>query len=183
MSETARLFTNSLLTNNMTIAYFLGILFALIESKSIKDSFIKALRFAIVIFLVNILGWIFNYLLPTGFEALVPALFFVSTMIGIAFLSFLGELEGEYLAMPKFLFFLAPLFGSQWLIQSANYNYPEMVTATSGHVLGFYLIFVFTATIKEKIIISDASPVFKRYSTVLAALAMLAMGIIGFHLI
>ncbi len=183
MSETARLFTDSLLTNNMTIAYFLGILFAVIESKSIKNSFIKALRFAIAIFLVNILGWIFNYLLPAGYEALVPALFFVSTMMGISFLRLLGELEGEYLAMPKFLFFLAPLFGSQWLIQGANYNYPEMITSTSGHILGFYLIFVFTAAIKEKVIVSDASPVFKKYSTVLAALAMLAMGIIGFHLI
>lgn len=183
LSELSRLFLNSLLSRNMSLAYFLGILLMMVESETIKNTAVKALKYLSIIFVVNVLGWFLHSLLPANLDSLNPAIFFVTTVIGITVFKFWGELEGKWLGLPRFIIALGPLFGSQLLIQRGNYAYAEMMTVNTAYVLGSYILFVLIASIKEEIIVSDAAPVFKSYSTLLAAISMLALGIIGIQII
>ncbi|MFW5979809.1 MAG: hypothetical protein ACOCQ2_00430 [Halanaerobiales bacterium] len=182
LSDTARLFLNSLLNQNMTLVYFLGILFIMVEAKSIKKTSIKGLKYIVIILIVNILGWYFASVIFPGYVALRPAIFFITTILGITILLKWDELQGEWLGLPYYILFIGPLYGSQWLISSAGHDYSQMITVSSGYIIGFYILFVLSASMKEQILVSDATPLFKRYSTLLAALGMLALGIIGFHL-
>lgn len=183
LSELSRLFLKSLLRENLSIAFFLGILFMIVESKSIKGSIKVGAKFLTVVYGINILGWFLHEILVVGLDPLNPAIFFLTTIFGIGILKYWGELEGEWLGLPKFILAIAPLFGSQLLIQGGNYSYGEMMTVNTAYVLGGYILFVLIASIKEEILVSDARPVFKGYSTLLAAIAMLALGVIGIQII
>ncbi len=183
LSELTRLFLNSLLSENMSLAFFLGILFMMVESGSIKQTALKGLKYVSTVFVINILGWFLHSFLPAGLDPLNPAIFFITTVIGITVLKYWGELQGEWFGMPRFILALGPLFGSQLLIQRGAYSYAEMMSVNSAYILGGYILFVLIAAIKEEIIVSDAHPVFKSYSTLLAAVAMLALGVIGIQII
>lgn len=183
LSELSRLFLNSLLSENMSLAFFLGILFMIIESGTIKNTAIKAFKYVIAIFVINVLGWFLQSLLPGGLDPINPAMFFITTVMGITVLKYWGELKGEWFGLPKFILALGPLFGSQLLIQRGGYSYAEMMTVNTAYIIGIYLLFILIAAIKEEIIVSDAAPVFKSYSTLLAAIAMLALGVIGIQII
>lgn len=183
LSELTRLFLNSLLSENMSIAFFLGILFMMVESGTIKTTINKGLKYVTTVFVINILGWFLHSILPVGLDPLNPAIFFLTTILGIKVLKYWGELSGEWFGFPKLILALGPLFGSQLLIQNNGYNYAEMMTANLAYIIGGYVLFVLIAAIKEEIIVSDAAPVFKSYSTLLAAIAMMALGIIGIQII
>ena len=183
MSELGRLFLNSLLTENMSLAFFLGILFMIVESGTIKTTAARGLKYVSTVFVINWLGWFLHNLIPGRLDPLNPAVFFITTIIGIAVLKNWGELKGEWFGMPRFILALGPLFGAQFLIQDGGYSYAEMMTVNTAYIVGGYLLFVLIAAIKEEIIVSDAAPVFKSYSTVLAAIAMLALGVIGIQII
>ena len=183
LSELSRLFLNSLLSENVSLAFFLGILFMMVESGTIKQTAIKGLKYVSTIFVINILGWFLQSLMPGGLDPLNPAVFFLTTVMGITVLKYWGELEGKWFGLPRFILALGPLFGSQLLIQRGAYSYAEMMTVNTAYITGIYLLFVLIAAIKEEIIVSDAAPVFKSYSTLLAAIAVLAMGVIGFQII
>ncbi|MFN2341539.1 MAG: hypothetical protein ABR547_09760, partial [Halanaerobium sp.] len=105
------------------------------------------------------------------------------TVMGISILKHWCELESEWFGLPRFILALGPLFGSQLLIQRGSYSYAEMMTVNTAYIVGSYLLFVLIAAIKEEIIVSDAHPAFKSYSTLLAAIAMLALGVIGIQII
>lgn len=167
----------------MSIAFFLGILFMMVESGTIKATINRGSKYVTTVFVINVLGWFLHSLLPETFDPLNPAIFFLTTILGIKVLKYWGELKGEWFGLPKFILALGPLFGSQLLIQHNNYSYAEMMTANIAYVIGSYLLFVLIAAIKEEIIISDAAPVFKSYSTLLAAISMIALGIIGIQII
>jgi|GEM_PF-964661 Na+-translocating ferredoxin:NAD+ oxidoreductase RnfA subunit len=183
LSELQRLFLDSILSKNMSLAYFLGVLYMMVESKTIKDTTIKGLKFVSTVFIINILGWLLNSILPEYYDPINPAIFFLTTLLGIILLKYWGELDGEWFGLPRYILIIGPLFGSQLLIQSGNYSYPGMIVVNSAYVVGSFILFVLVASIKEEILVSDASPVFKSYSTILAAIAMLALGVIGFQLI
>jgi Na+-translocating ferredoxin:NAD+ oxidoreductase RnfA subunit len=183
LSELSRLFLNSLLSENMSLAFFLGILFMMVESGSIKKTAVKGLKYLSTVFVINILGWFLHSFLPSGLDPLNPAIFFITTVLGITVLKYWGELKGEWFGLPKFILALGPLFGTQLLIQRGAYAYAEMMTVNTAYILGGYILFVLIAAIKEEIIVSDAAPVFKSYSTLLAAIAMLALGVIGIQII
>lgn len=167
----------------MSIAFFLGILFMMVESGTIKATINRGSKYVTTVFVINVLGWFLHSLLPETFDPLNPAIFFLTTILGIKVLKYWGELKGERFGLPKFILALGPLFGSQLLIQHNNYSYAEMMTANIAYVIGSYLLFVLIAAIKEEIIVSDAAPVFKSYSTLLAAISMIALGIIGIQII
>lgn len=183
LSELSRLFLNSLLSENVSLAFFLGILFMMVESGTIKQTAIKGLKYVSTVFVINVLGWFLHTILPGGLDPLNPAIFFITTIVGIEILKYWGELKGEWFGLPKFILALGPLFGSQLLIQRGGYSYAEMMTVNTAYIFGIYLLFVLIAAIKEEIIVSDAAPVFKSYSTLLAAIAMLALGVIGIQII
>lgn len=183
LSELSRLFLNSLLSENMSLAFFLGILFMLIESGTIKQTAVKGLKYMSTVFVINVLGWFLHTILPGGLDPLNPAIFFLTTVTGITVLKYWGELKGEWFGLPRFVPALGLLFGTQLLMQKGSYTYPEMMTVNTAYILGGYLLFVLIAAIKEEIIVSDAAPVFKSYSTLLAAIAMLALGVIGIQII
>ena len=183
LSELARLFLNSLLSENMSLAFFLGILFMMVESGSIKKTAIKGLKYVTTVFVINVLGWFLHTVLPGGLVPLNPAIFFITTIMGVTILKYWGELNGRWFGLPEFILAIGPLFGSQLLIQNGSYSYAEMMTVNIAYVIGGYILFVLIAAIKEEIIVSDASPVFKSYSTLLAAIAMLALGVIGIQII
>ena len=183
LSELSRLFLNSLLTENMSLAFFLGVLFMMVESGTIKTTAVKGLKYMSTVFVINILGWFLHHFLPAGLDPLNPAIFFLTTVLGITVLKYWGELKGQWFGLPKFILALGPLFGSQLLIQKGSYSYAEMMTVNTAYIMGGYLLFVLIAAIKEEIIVSDADPVFKSYSTLLAAIAMLALGVIGIQII
>ena len=183
LSELSRVFLNSLLTENMSLAFFLGILFMMVESATIKKTAIKGLKYMSTVFVINVLGWFLHSLLPQGLDPVNPAIFFITTVMGIEILKYWGELQGKWFGLPKFILALGPLFGSQFLIQNGAYSYAEMMTVNTAYIIGGYLLFVLIAAIKEEIIVSDAEAVFKSYSTLLAAIAMLALGVIGIQIV
>lgn len=183
LSELSRLFLNSLLSENMSLAFFLGVLFMIVESGTIKKTAAKGLKYVSTVFVINVLGWFLHSFLPVGLDPLNPAIFFITTIMGIEILKYWGELQGEWFGLPKFVLALGPLFGSQLLIQNGAYAYAEMMSVNTAYILGGYILFVLIAAIKEEIIVSDAAPVFKSYSTLLAAIAMLALAVIGIQII
>lgn len=183
LSELTRLFLKSFLTKNMSLAFFLGILLMMVESRTIKETIFKGLKYLSTIFVVNILGWFIYSLLPIGLDPLHPVIFFLTTILGISVLNSWGELKGYWFGIPKFILALGPLFGSQLLIKQGSYSYGEMMTVNTAYVLGGYLLFVLIAAIKEEITVSDAHPAFKSYFALLAAIGMLALGVIGFQII
>lgn len=183
LSELTRLFLNSLLSENMSIAFFLGILFMMVESGTIKATINRGLKYAAAVFVINVLGWFLHTMLPGALDPLNPAIFFLTTILGIKVLRYWGELQGDWFGLPKFILALGPLFGSQLLIQNNGYSYAEMMTVNLAYIISGYLLFVLIAAIKEEIIVSDAAPVFKSYSTLLAAIAMIALGVIGIQII
>jgi len=183
LSETARLFLNSMLSENMSLAYFLGVLFMMVEADSIPITAVKGLKYVSTIFVINVLGWFMNNLHSAAYDSFNPAIFFLTTIVGIIILKKWIGLEGDWFGLPRFIIALGPLFGSQLLIQSGGYNYAGMMTVNTAYVLGSYVLFVLIASIKEEIIVSDAAPVFKSYSTLIAAVAMLALGVVSFQLL
>ena len=112
LSELSRLFLNSLLSENVSLTFFLGILFMMVESGTIKQTAIKGLKYVSTIFVINILGWFLHSLMPVGLDPLNPAIFFITTVLGITVLKYWGELNGNWFGLPRFILALGPLFNS-----------------------------------------------------------------------
>ena len=183
MTDTAALFWNSFLYDNLVLAYFLGVLLILVETKDLKSSYSRGLKFAGILIGSTIIGWLGYAALGSELSTFAPVVFFITTMIGVAVLRYWGELEGEWLGFPRYIVALGVLFGKQWLVFENSLGYAEMLTFALGSAAGFYLVFVLISAIREQILISESAPQFKRYSTLLATLGVLGLGLIGFHVL
>lgn len=180
MNELFGFFLETIIPRNMMIAYFLGVVLAIVETKGLRSSLVKGIKLSLGIFFAAILGLLIADLLVLELEFLVVWVFFLSAAFISLVLIFFGELQGDFYGMPKFFLFLAPVIGIQWIIFQGNYDFAQLVTGVFANALGYYLAYILVATIKEQVKISEAETIFKLVPAILIGLGVAAMAIQGF---
>ncbi|MEJ6949705.1 Rnf-Nqr domain containing protein [Natronospora cellulosivora (SeqCode)] len=181
MTRLSVLFWNGFFVDNIMFIYFLGVLLAFVEAKSLKKSFSKGLKFAVSLFSVSILGWILTNSLTSELGFLNIWIFFITSYIAIHFLQKNGELIGEWQGMPRMILALPSMIGLQLLIQNRAADLAEMIAISGGSSLAFYVSFIVVAALREQILTSEADSIFKQGSSLLLAMGLLALALIGFQ--
>ncbi len=178
--EALNIFIKSAFTENMVLAYFLGMCSFLAVSKSVKTAFGLGLAVIFVLGITMPINWVINeYLLSeTGLFGMdLTFLRFILFIAVIASMVQLVEMVVEkvspalYTSLGIFLPLItvncAILGGSLFMI-SREYNFVESVAFGLGGGLGWFLAIVMLAAIREKI----------RYSNVPAPLRGLGIAFI-----
>ena len=75
------------------------------------------------------------------------------------------------------------MFGLQWLVWEQGVEYIESLFMMTGGVVGFYLTFVLIATFKEQIRLAEAKDIYKKEYSLLIAIGVLALAVIGFNFV
>ncbi len=180
MNELFGFFLENIVPRNMVIAYFLGVVLAIVETEGLMTSLVKGTKFALGIFFAAILGLLIADILALELEFLIVWVFFLSAALLSLVLMFFGELQGDFYGMPRFFLFLAPVIGIQWILFQGNYDFAQLITGVFANSLGYYLAFVLIATIKEQVKISEAESIFKLVPAILIGLGVTAMAVQGF---
>ncbi|MFW5976670.1 MAG: Rnf-Nqr domain containing protein [Bacillota bacterium] len=183
MSEIATIFWNNVFPENIIFVQFLGILLAMIETRSIRSSYKKGVKYAVSIFTSGLLGWIFMAWIPESYEFILIWLFLIIALFVVYLLQKWGELKGEWNGFPKFILILVPMIGLQWNLLEQGMDYVHKIFMIAGNVAGFYLAFMLIATIKEQIKISESPAVLKKVPTILIAIGFFTLAFIGFSFI
>ena len=183
MSEYLGIFLENIVPRNLVLMHFLGILISIAETKGVRTSLIKGVKFSLGLFFATVIGVVIASSLPLELEFFHPWIFLL-TALGIIFiLQYTGELTGDFYGMPKLFLPLVPIVGLQYLLFQRGLNFEIMMISAIANAIGFYFGYILIATIKEQIIISEANDIFKYTPTLLISLGVLSMAAMGFAFI
>ena len=182
MSDMANLFLNSVFSENLVFITFFGTLLLFIEAKGARKSFTKSLKFTAIFFGVILVGWAVRGWL-NGSENVILFVFFFTSLMGAFSLRSWGELNGDWMGIPRFIVVLAPFMGIQWLLYEQGIAYFDTIYAILGSVVGFYVAFVLIAAVREQLKISEIPDFLNRQAILLITMAFFAVALIGFAFI
>jgi len=183
VSEITAIFWEYVLPENIMLVSFMGVLLAIVEAPGLKKSFKTGFKLSAALFLSGFLGWLITGYLNEGYEFIYLWIFWLTSLFAVYILQKLGELKGEWLGLPKILLVLGPMLGLQWLVWEQGVEYIERLFMITGGVIGFYLAFVLIAAIKEQIKLAETHEIYKKEYTLLIAIGMLTLAVIGFNFV
>lgn len=180
MSEIILLFWDQLLKNNTVLISFTAVLLIIVETPKLRAAFKEALIFTGGIAFSAISAWFLSYYL-SSLQFLLPAVYFLISLISIKLIKSVSLLQGEWIAGIKHEFIaLAALLSLQFnLIEKINYNYQDLIIILAA-LSGFYLIFIIIAAIKEQLDLKENKDIFRKEYTLFLVLAFLSAIMSGF---
>ncbi|MFW6287743.1 MAG: Rnf-Nqr domain containing protein [bacterium] len=180
MTDSAVLFWESVLTKNIVLVYFLGILLVVVEANNLKESLRKGFKFTVALLSASLLGLII--VISSGLEIgfLSLWIYLISSLIAVYFLQQSGELQDEWLGLPKMILILPIMMGLPLIVESRGLDISDMIFVVAGSSIGFYLSFIIIAAMKEKILKTDANIIKEHGPSLLMAIGILSLIILAF---
>ncbi len=169
------------LTKNVVIVSLLGVTLVTVEARGISRCIRSGLKYMLVIALTAFLGWVVQSVLPSGLEFVLAWVFLIFALIGVRILTSWGELQGQWLGLPRFLIALGVLVGYPVLLWQESLAFESAIIASVGGAVAFYLAFVGSAALREQIELSEAHQILKYTPVLLFSLGVLALGLVGFR--
>lgn len=180
MSEIILLFWDQLLKNNIVLISFTAVLLIVVETPKLRAAFKEGLVITGAMAFSAVSAWLLSYYL-SSMQFLLPAVYFLNSLIAIKLIKSGSLLQGEWTAGIKHEFIaLAALLSLQFnLVERINYNYQDLIILIAA-LSGIYLIFILIAAIKEQLDLKENKEIFKKEYTLLLALAFLSAVMSGF---
>ncbi len=176
MTETTRLFFDSLLIQNPVFMTFVGALMVTVLPPSARRSFTPAARYGVVFFFSMLTGGVFS--LAVG-ELIAPVVYISVALIAIVLLRLWGELRRDWLGMPAMVLAAAPLVGLQVMVAGQG-EFSLVVASAGGYALGFFAAFLIIGGIREASRMTEARDLFKTNPVILFSMALIALALAGF---
>lgn len=180
MSEMIFVFLDQLLKNNLVLISFTAVLLIIVETPKLRAAFKEALVITRAMSFTAISAWIFSYYL-NSINFVLPAVYFLNSLIAIKIIKSYGLLQGEWIAGLKREFIaLAGLLALQFnLTEKLIYDYQDLIIITAS-LAAFYLVFIIVAAVKEQLDLKENKKIFKKEYTLFLFLAFLTALMSGF---
>ena len=174
------LFWDQLLKNNMVLIYFTAILLIIVETPKLRAAFKEGLVITGAMAFAVVSAWVLSYYL-SSMQFLLPAIYFLNSLIAIKLIKSRGLLQGKWIAGIKHEFLALPALLSLQLniVERINYNYQDLIVLIAA-LSGIYLIFIIVSAIKEQLDLNESKEIFKKEYTLLLVLAFLSAVMSGF---
>ncbi len=176
MNEMTGVFLDGMLIENPVFMTFLGALAVAVLPQSSRGAGLMAVRIAVASFISSLAGVALVTAVP---EALEPLVYLAVGLLAAGSLLRFGELQGEWLGLPKILVVL-PLFIGTPYVASLHQELATAVAQSAGNSLGFVGAFVLIGAVRESVRISEARSEFKTTPVVLFTMAIFSLALTGF---
>ena len=187
MSELLLIFISTLLINNFVLSYFLGICPFLGVSGKIESAMGMGLAVTFVMTLATSISWLIYHLILVKFNLLF--LQYVIFILVIASLVQMVEMfirkfsSGLYQSLGIYLPLITTncaILGAALFMVSRNYSFLESVVFGFSGGLGFSLVLLVMAGIRQELEFADIPQVFKGVPLTLITAGLLALVFMGF---
>jgi len=187
MKNLILIFISTVLINNFVLYYFLGICPFLGVSGKIESAFGMGIAVIFVMTIANALSWLMYHLVLTklGLTFLAYLLFIlvIAALVQIVEMFIRKFSPPLYRALGIFLPLITvncAILGATLLMVTKNYNFLESVVYGFAGGLGFTLIILVMAGIREDLEYADIPSVFKGAAITLITTGLLALVFMGF---
>ncbi len=177
MSAITRIFLDAMFANNAVFVIPAGALFALVLAEQTgQRAMLSAIRCGLVLLFAGLLG---GAAISHTHAAWQPLWVALATAAGISILHAWGDLQGEWLGLPKTVIALFPMAASPLLV--AQYvQWGQQTALAVGLALGFVAASILLSVVHVAIGMSEANRIFKTLPVLLFAMGVFALLLFGF---
>ncbi|MEI8350278.1 MAG: electron transport complex subunit RsxA [Candidatus Omnitrophota bacterium] len=187
MKDLILIFISTVLINNFVLYYFLGICPFLGVSGKIESAFGMGVAVIFVMTIANALSWLIYHLvlvkMGLGFLAYLLFILVIAALVQIVEMFIRKFSPPLYRALGIFLPLITvncAILGATLLMVTKNYNFIQSVVYGFAGGLGFTLIILVMAGIREDLEYADIPSVFKGAAITLVTTGLLALIFMGF---
>lgn len=185
--ELVTLFISAVLINNIILTKYLGVCPFLGVSKSVKSAIGMGLAVIFVIFSSSIItyGLYYSVLVPFNMEYLdlITFILIIASLVQFVEMVIKKFSPPLYKSLGVYLPLITTncaVLGTALLNIREGYNFIEMLVNSIAVPIGFLLIMVIFATIRERLELSETPKYFKGNAISLITAALMAMIMLGF---
>lgn len=181
MSEILLLFWDQLLKNNTVLISFTAVLFIIVETPKLRAAFKDGMVITAAMAFSALSAWIFSYYL-VAFGFLLPAVYFLNSLIAIELMKNKNLLQGKWTAGIKHEFIALPaLLSLQFnIVERVSYNYQDPVILIAS-LTAVYIIFIIIAAIKEQLKLNESKNIFQTEYILFLVFAFLSAVMSGYN--
>ena len=187
MQDLIVIFISTLLINNLVLSYFLGICPFLGVSGKIESAFGMGMAVTFVMTLATSISWLIYNLILVKFNLLfleyVVFILVIASLVQIVEMFIRKYSNSLYQALGIYLPLITTncaILGAALFMVTRNYNFLEAVVFGFSGGLGFSLVLLIMAGIREEINYTDVPKVFRGASLTLITAGLLALIFMGF---
>ncbi len=187
MSELILIFISTLLINNLVLSYFLGICPFLGVSGKLESALGMGLAVTFVMTLATSIGWLIYNLLLVKFKLLfleyVVFILVIASLVQIVEMFIRKYSSNLYQSLGIYLPLITTncaILGVALFMVTRNYNFTESVVFGFSGGLGFSLVLLVMAGIRQELEFADIPEVFKGAPLTLITAGLLALIFMGF---
>ncbi|MFW5787575.1 MAG: Rnf-Nqr domain containing protein [Halanaerobiales bacterium] len=183
MNEIGVIFWNYVLRNNMVFILSFGLLLVIVETPRLSESYVKGLKITAGMAVTSLTGLFITANISSHVIFLLPGIYFITSLVGIYVINKSGALRGQWIeGIPRNIMVLVPLLGLQLFMQEQTVlNYLEKFFAVLGSIVGFYLVFIIMAAVKEQLELNETEKIFKSEYILLIVSGFFAAILVGFN--
>ncbi len=185
--ELVTLFISAVLINNIILTKYLGVCPFLGVSKSVKSSFGMGLAVIFVIFSSSIItyGLYYQVLVPYKMEYLdlITFILIIASLVQFVEMVIKKFSPALYKALGVYLPLITTncaVLGTALLNIREGYNFSQMLVNSIAVPIGFMLVMLIFATIRERLELANTPKHFKGNGISLITAALMAMVMLGF---
>ena len=185
--ELVTLFISAVLINNIILTKYLGVCPFLGVSKSVKSSFGMGLAVIFVIFSSSVItyGLYYTVLVPYKMEYLdlITFILVIASLVQFVEMVIKKFSPALYKALGVYLPLITTncaVLGTALLNIREGYNFTQMIVNSIAVPVGFMLVMLIFATIRERLELSKTPEYFKGNAISLIVSALMAMIMLGF---
>ncbi|MCK4519806.1 MAG: electron transport complex subunit RsxA [Candidatus Omnitrophica bacterium] len=187
MRDLVIIFISTLLINNLVLSYFLGICPFLGVSGKIESAFGMGMAVTFVMTLATSISWLIYNLILAKFGLLfleyVVFILVIASLVQIVEMFIRKYSNSLYQSLGIYLPLITTncaILGAALFMVTRNYNFLEAVVFGFSGGLGFSLVLLIMAGIREEISYADVPRVFRGASLTLITAGLLALVFMGF---
>ena len=187
MRDLVIIFVSTLLINNLVLSYFLGICPFLGVSGKIESAFGMGMAVTFVMTLATSLSWLIYNLILDKFGLLfleyVVFILVIASLVQIVEMFIRKYSNSLYQSLGIYLPLITTncaILGAALFMVTRNYSFLEAVVFGFSGGLGFSLVLLIMAGIREEISYADVPRVFRGASLTLITAGLLALTFMGF---
>ncbi|MGN1031131.1 MAG: electron transport complex subunit RsxA [Butyricicoccaceae bacterium] len=187
MTNILAIILTAVLTNNVILAQFYGICPFLGVSKKVDTASGMGMAVTFVIGLASAVTWVVNYLVlePLGLDYMrtVAFILVIATLVQFVEMFMMKSMPALYSALGIFLPLITTncaVLGSALVNVQNSYNFIESVVYGVASGLGFLLVIVLFASIRERLEFADPPKSFEGFPLALVTASLMAIAFLGF---
>ena len=187
MKDLILIFISTLLINNLVLSYFLGICPFLGVSGKIESAFGMGMAVTFVMTLATSIGWLIYHLILVKFELVfleyVVFILVIASLVQIVEMFIRKYSSNLYQSLGIYLPLITTncaILGAALFMVTRNYNFLEAVIFGFSGGLGFTLVLLIMAGIREELDFAQIPQAFRGAALTLIIAGLLALIFMGF---